>query len=94
MIYLKSGNTHILILEPGNLVDLKAGELIHSPDKEVVIVYTKDIAFFTQEFQKVIDSNGAFSQEDFDRVHKESLNRPEKINRPYHEIVQIFKREK
>lgn len=96
MIYLKTTEgQHIVVLEPGNLIDLKAGEVIVSPHKDIMIAYTPDILFFSKKIQRVVEDQDLTSNEDlgfaekFDAIHKESLSRTEVVERPYHELKQV-----
>jgi len=89
MIFIRIGPTRIAVLEPANIVDLKAGEVIYSVDKSVVIAYTPDVLFMEQELKKIVDVDSTLSPADFDKVHKASMLRPERIQRPYHETKNL-----
>ncbi len=85
MIYLKVKNNHVLVLEPGNIEELRDGGMVRSPNGEVGIIYTPDLVWFKEQ-----QPNLQFGQLDidlFDKIHKESLKRPEVKDRPYHKRI-------
>jgi hypothetical protein len=92
MIYLKTKQgQHVLVIEPGNLVDLKAGELIRSPGNEVMIAYTPDAVSFGKALMEAVAKNN-LDPEEFDNLHRISMQQPERINRPYHDNIDILKK--
>ncbi len=92
MIYFKTTDAkHIIVLEPGNLVDMKAGELIRSPNGEVAIVYTPDLPWFQERLVEMLETDRIeFDPEKFDKIHQESMHRPERIFRPNHGMTRII----
>lgn len=81
MIYLKVKNSHIIVLEPGNIKKLKDGGMVRSPNGEVGILYTPDIVWFKEQQPKL--QYGQMDVDLFDRIHKESLKRSEVTDRSY-----------
>jgi hypothetical protein len=85
MLYLKSPDdkVRLVVLEAGNLDDMRAGRSIGTPDGEVVMTYTPDPVWLAD---KVLDSGG-----DMDLIIDlitESQARPQKpADRPDHKTA-------
>jgi len=85
MIYLKIKGTHFIVLEPGNIDKLKEGGLVRTPSGDVGIIYTPDIMWFREQQPKL--QFGEMDIDEFDRIHKESLKRPEVRDNAYHKPI-------
>lgn len=81
MIYMTAGKLHIVVLETGNLDELKKGRPAHSPDGEVLVYWTPDPVWLAD---KILDTQG--DGEKIAKLLEEAAKRPEKpTNRPRHE---------
>ena len=81
MIYMTSGELHIVVLESGNLDELKKGRPAKTPDGQVLICWTPDPVWLAD---KIIDTKGDGAQ--VAKLIEEAAKRPEKPSkRPYHE---------
>lgn len=82
MIYMTAGKLHIVVLETGNLEELKKGRPAHSPDGEVLICWTPDPVWLAD---KILETQGDGAK--IAKLLEEASKRPEKpTNRPYHEL--------
>ena len=55
MLYMAAGDRHIVILETGNLEELKKGRPAITPDGEVLICWTPDPVWLAD---KILETNG------------------------------------
>jgi len=78
MIYTKGtvdGQERMLIvIETGNILELKKGRPLVTPDKSVCVMWTPDMEWLAQEVARVGRDGGAIIQ-----AVVESLARPEKL---------------
>jgi hypothetical protein len=73
MIYFKlQDGRHLLIVEPANLVRLQGGEPLKSPNNEVMIAYTPDAPWLTEQ---LIMRDFNFDVKELDEILRESLKR-------------------
>src|SRR5687767_2039845 len=82
MIYMKTsdGALRLVILEPGNIEEIKKGHPAKSPDGEVLIAYTPDMVWLAD---KLMDTDGDTTA--IARLIEEAAKRPEKpADRPTH----------
>jgi hypothetical protein len=81
VIYMKSDKLHIVVLETGNLDELKKGRPAKSPDGEVLICWTPDPVWLAD---KILDTEGDGAK--IGKLIDEAAKRPEKpSNRPFHD---------
>jgi len=81
MIYMTAGKLHIVVLETGNLEELKKGRPATTPDKEVLICWTPDPVWLAD---KILETNGDGGK--VAALIAEAAKRPQKdVKRPYHE---------
>jgi hypothetical protein len=80
MIYMKAVKLHIVVLETGNLDELKKGHPATTPDNEVFICWTPDPVWLAD---KLLDCDGDGAK--IAELINEASKRPQKPNRPYHE---------
>lgn len=84
MIYMTTtdGNLRIVILESGNLEELKKGRPAKTPDGSVLIAWTPDPVWLAD---KIMDSDG--DGEAVAKLIDEASKRPQKpFQRPTHKI--------
>jgi hypothetical protein len=89
MIYMTGENIKIIILESGNLEELRKGLPATTPDKAVLIAWTPDPVWLSD---KLADCDG--DGETIAKLIGEAATRPEKPTpRPYHPLHEThFKR--
>lgn len=88
MIYLKFGNQHLLILEPGNLKKLeKDGLLVTSPDKEVAVAYTPDPRWLSARLKEALDGENRIDPDQLEELLEEGMKREPGETLPYHEAI-------
>jgi hypothetical protein len=88
MIVARVDNKLLVVLEPGNIAKMQAGKPVHLELKDyflevsidVSIAYTPDMAWIMAEMKK---------GRPLLAVLEESLLRPERIIRPYHEAEKL-----
>lgn len=89
MIYFNTRyGQHMIILEPENLEELKAGQFAHTPNKAVLIVYTPDAEWLGEQLIANADN---LTPELLDYLIKKAQKRPEKRGRPYTPPMHIIK---
>lgn len=83
MIYLTSETgAKIVVLEPGNLEELRKGRPATTPDKSVLIAFTPDPVWLAD---KLLDCDGSAAA--VAALIEEAAKRPEKpAGRPKHDI--------
>jgi hypothetical protein len=82
MIYMSGDGIKIIILESGNLEELRKGRPATTPDKAVLIAWTPDPVWLAD---KLADCAG--DGETIAKLIAESATRPEKPTpRPYHKL--------
>ena len=61
MIYMKSadGTVRVIVLEAGNLEQIKAGKPAKTPDGSVLIAYTPDPVWLADKLMDVADGDAA-----------------------------------
>lgn len=75
MIYLETSGGHkIIILEPGNLERLRGGEPIQTPDRTVMIGFTPDIVWVSDQLRA---NKGHLSGAVIGALLEEASKRPE-----------------
>lgn len=82
MIYLQTadGRLKIVVLEAGNIEQLKQGRPAKTPDNSVLIAYTPDPVWLAD---KLMDCDG--DAKDIARLIDEAAKRPQKLpDRPTH----------
>lgn len=86
MLYMKTedGNLHIVVLETGNLEELKKGRPAKTPDGSVLIAWTPDPVWLAD---KIMDSQG--DPKKIAQLIDEAAKRPQKPMRPYHKHTKI-----
>ena len=87
---MKAGKQNILILEPGNLENLKNGEPIRSPDKEVLVAYCPDIDWLSAEILKLVDEKHQIDAKAFDEIMERGMLRPTVYREGSEKVKQIF----
>jgi hypothetical protein len=88
MIYLKlSDDRKLIVLEPENIGRLRAGKPASTPDNAVMVAYTPDAAWVTEELIKL---GGKISPDALAELLSESLGRPEVNMRPYHPDLDLL----
>jgi len=85
MIVLNSGDKVLIIIEPGNIENLKKGLPMKLP-QNMALVYSPDTEWL---MEKICQHEGGISPEKLSDILIESLNRKEVFERPYHPAVQI-----
>lgn len=82
MIYMTSDKgVKIIVLEAGNIEQMKAGKPAKSPDGSVLIAYTPDMVWLAD---RLMDSGGDAAA--IAALIDESCKRPQQpANRPHHE---------
>lgn len=90
MLYMTAGDKKIIVLETGNLEELKKGRPAMTPDGSVVIAWTPDPVWLAD---KLMDSAG--DGETVARLIEEAMKRPQKpMTRPKHPVhVHEFKKD-
>src|SRR5712692_4245758 len=78
MIYFTtSDHKHVLILEPTNMVRLEEGKPCVSPDSLVILCYSPDIEWTTEQLKKIFDENDhKLYPERLEELLNEGLSRP------------------
>jgi len=80
MLYMTAGDVKIIILETGNLEEIKKGRPAHMPDNSVMIAWTPDPVWLAD---KIMESNGDGAL--IGKYIDEASKRPQKpTNRPHH----------
>ena len=79
MIYFTSKNgQHFMILEPGNLDRLQAGEPLKTPDGKIVVLFTPDMPWTMKQLEQIFArAEKTMTPAEFDRILKEGMKRPE-----------------
>jgi hypothetical protein len=85
MIYLRIGKQHVVILEPENLERVKTKPCI-TPNASVMICYTPDALWLGDQ---IVVSMDEMTPDKLDSLIKESQDRPEVRNRPYHPPLDV-----
>lgn len=76
MIYFKtSDGKHVIILAPGNVMQMQLGIQSVSPDGEVVVAYSPDTEWTERQFQELFDRGIQLAAGDFEMILKEGLKR-------------------
>ena len=85
MIYMRGGDDlAIIVLESGNLEEMKQGHPVKTPDHKILIAWTADPVWLAD---KILDSHG--DVELIGKLIDEAAKRPEKPGpRPHHELYQ------
>lgn len=91
MIYMTAGELKIIVLETGNLEELKKGRPAKTPDGSVLIAWTPDPVWLAD---KILETNGDGAL--IGKLIEDAAKRPQKpTNRPYQEpYVKTFFGEK
>ena len=92
MIYL-NGSVKVIILEPGNVESIKNGMMESAQDGSTLIGYTPDVSYTSDELVKLIQSkpDGRVSIEEIQKIIKNSIERKEVKQRPYHPPLSFVK---
>lgn len=85
MLYLSGDGVKIIILESGNLDELRKGRPAHTPDKSVLIAWTPDPVWLADKIMDVKDGDA----NEIVRLIDEASKRPEKSTRPYHKPYEV-----
>jgi len=82
MIYMRGSDIAIIVLESGNLEEIKKGRPAKTPDSRVLIAWTPDPVWLAD---RILDCNGDVAA--IGRLIDEAAKRPEKpLPRPYHKL--------
>jgi hypothetical protein len=81
VIYLSTGDQHVVILEPGNIEAIKAGGMDITSNKAVLVAYTPDAVWLGEQITANFDN---LSPATLVRLIRESQARPEVNERPHH----------
>ena len=80
MIYLTGGDIHIVVLEQGNIDEIKKGRPAKTPDGKVVICWTPDPVWLADKIKDTDGDTGKIAA-----LIAEAAKRPQKpMPRPYH----------
>lgn len=80
MIYLQGDGIKIVILETGNLEEIKKGRPAVSPDGSVIVAWTPDPVWLAD---KIVGTHGDAIK--IGQLMAESAKRPQKPPRPVHD---------
>ncbi len=88
MIYMSLSNgQRVIILDHHNIDGLKAGTPASTDDRHVLIAYTPDIPWLTEELLKLGQELNPFKLE---ALLKEGLTRPDAPKPPYHPRINVY----
>lgn len=77
MIYMRLGDgTYMLVVEPSNVTQIKAGHPLITPDERFVICYTPDVLYVEQKIQEA-QSKGPLTGSDLDEIIRGAAGRRE-----------------
>jgi hypothetical protein len=85
MIVLNSGDKVVIIIEPGNIENLKKGLPMKLP-QNMALVYSPDIEWL---MDKICQNKEGISPEKLSELILEGLERKEVFERPYHPAFDI-----
>jgi hypothetical protein len=75
VIYMQIGDQYVIIVEPSNLVKLREGLTMKTPDEKILVTFCPDIEWLSAEIEKLLAGGRELDAKKLDELIVVGLSR-------------------